>query len=135
MVEFETDKAVGQHKGFWFHTIGQRQGSGLAGGPWYVVQKILQVILCICHAIIIHAEKQRDTFAISACNWITGYAPTQKELQVKMRHGKQLYDCTLEPLANNHYQISLNGKDQGIAPGQFAVLYDGQECLGAGIID
>ena len=39
MIEYETGAKLGNHKGFWYHTIGQRQGSGLAGGPWYVMAK------------------------------------------------------------------------------------------------
>lgn len=135
LIEFETKKHLGTHKGFWFHTIGQRQGSGLAGGPWYVVAKDIENNIVYMSRNYYSAEKERDTFTISAYNWITGQVPAKKELQVKMRHGKQLYNCTLEPIASDRYQISLKGKDQGIAPGQFAVLYDGQECLGAGIID
>lgn len=39
IVELETGKILGSHKGYWFHTIGQRKGLGLSGGPWYVVAK------------------------------------------------------------------------------------------------
>ena len=39
IVEFETGKILGTHKGYWFHTVGQRKGLGLSGGPWYVVKK------------------------------------------------------------------------------------------------
>ena len=39
VVELETGKVIGQHRGYWFHTIGQRKGLGLGGGPWFVVDK------------------------------------------------------------------------------------------------
>ena len=39
IIQIETGKKIGEHKGFWFHTIGQRKGLGLSGGPWYVVKK------------------------------------------------------------------------------------------------
>lgn len=39
IVELETGKILGSHKGYWFHTIGQRKGLGLSGGSWYVVAK------------------------------------------------------------------------------------------------
>ena len=39
IIELETGKVLGEHKGFWFHTIGQRRGLGLSGGPWFVVNK------------------------------------------------------------------------------------------------
>ena len=39
IVELESGKKIGTHQGFWFHTIGQRKGLGLSGGPWFVVEK------------------------------------------------------------------------------------------------
>ena len=42
VIELETGKKVGEHRGYWFHTIGQRKGLGLGGGPWFVVKKDLE---------------------------------------------------------------------------------------------
>lgn len=44
IVELETGKVLGKHNGYWFHTIGQRKGLGLSGGPWFVIQKTLSEI-------------------------------------------------------------------------------------------
>jgi tRNA U34 2-thiouridine synthase MnmA/TrmU len=55
-------------------------------------------------------------------------------LQVKLRHGQQLHDCTIVAIQADGIQIKLHANDQGIAAGQFAVLYDGQACLGSGVI-
>lgn len=134
LVEYETRKVLGTHKGFWFHTIGQRQGSGLAGGPWYVVAKDPKTNTVFVSRDYYSAEKKRNSFVITQCNWITEIAPSKTDLQVKIRHGKQMYDCVLTQLDAQRWQVTLAQDDQGIAPGQFAVLYDGQECLGAGII-
>lgn len=134
LVEYETGKKLGEHKGFWFHTIGQRQGSGLAGGPWYVVAKDVQGNIVYISRNYYSSDKQRNTFTISDCNWLSGIAPLKKDLQVKLRHGKNLYGCSIEPLPDGAWRVTLDQDDQGIAPGQFAVFYDEQECLGAGII-
>ena len=134
MIEFETENVLGQHKGFWFHTIGQRQGSGLAGGPWYVVAKNPEKNIVYFSRNYYSEDKKRDSFEIENINWIENCAPSKNDLQVKMRHGKQMYNCNVNMHSKNSAQIKLTDHDQGIAPGQFAVLYDGNRCLGSGVI-
>lgn len=133
LIEIETGKKLGEHEGFWFYTIGQRQGLGLAGGPWYVVAKDVQKNIVYLSRNYYAPDKQRDTFEIDNCNWI-GTKPTIRNVQVKMRHGAHLYDATVKIKNDNVAQVQLMQRDQGIAPGQFAVLYDGDRCLGAGVI-
>jgi len=134
MLEFETGKKLGTHKGFWFHTIGQRQGSGLSGGPWYVVAKDPGRNLVYFSRSYYTPDKTRNTFAVEQCNWLNGTPPDKKNLQVKIRHGKNLYDCQLSLEDNNTGRVELAQDDQGLAAGQFAVFYDGEYCLGAGKI-
>lgn len=134
MLEFETGKKLGTHKGYWFHTIGQRQGSGLSGGPWYVVAKDIQKNLVYFSRSYYTPDKIRNTFTVEQCNWTTGTPPDKKELRVKIRHGKNLYDCQLSLTDNTTGRVTLAQDDQGLAAGQFAVFYDGEYCLGAGII-
>lgn len=134
MIEYETGKKLGTHKGFWFHTIGQRQGSGLAGGPWYVVAKDPALNKVFISRDYYSPDKHRNSFIVSDCNWLSGTPPTKKDLQVKLRHGKQLYNCTVNSLGDGRWGITLAQDDQGIAPGQFAVFYENDMCLGAGVI-
>lgn len=134
MIEYETGKKLGTHKGFWFHTIGQRQGSGLAGGPWYVVAKDIAANKVFISRNYYSEDKKRNTFVVSNCNWLAGVVPTKTDLQVKIRHGKHIYNCTLVQLNETDWQVTLAQDDQGIAAGQFAVFYDGEQCLGAGVI-
>jgi len=134
LIEFETGKILGTHKGFWYHTIGQRQGSGLAGGPWYVVSKDPATNTVYISRSYYEPDKKRNQFVIRNCNWIA-YEPKVGHYQVKMRHGKHKHDCLLVPGQDDMATIILAGNDQGIAQGQFAVLYDQDVCLGAGIID
>ena len=50
VIDIETGKVVGHHQGFWFHTIGQRKGLGLGGGPWFVVKKnVRKNIIFVAH--------------------------------------------------------------------------------------
>jgi tRNA-specific 2-thiouridylase len=133
LIEFETGKKLGTHKGFWYHTIGQRQGSGLAGGPWYVVSKDAATNEVFISRRYYEQDKKRNHFVINRCNWIA-YEPVDGRYQVKLRHGKHKHECTIELQDNGAVRIMLTDDDQGIAAGQFAVLYDGDRCVGAGII-
>jgi tRNA (5-methylaminomethyl-2-thiouridylate)-methyltransferase len=135
LIEFETGKKLGEHRGFWYHTIGQRQGSGLAGGPWYVVSKDPSQNRVYLSRDYYSEDKHRNNFNITDCTWIEGKFPEKNDLQVKLRHGRQMYDCHLELNSNNDATVKLADRDQGIAPGQFAVLYDGDRCLGSGVIN
>jgi tRNA-specific 2-thiouridylase len=135
LVEEETGKILGTHKGFWFHTIGQRKGIGLSGGPWYVVRKDPHTntvfISCQYHA----ADKQRDTFIMRDIHWISGKQPELSHVRMKVRHGAEFNTAELTYLENNRIAVQLAARDQGLAPGQFAVMYRGDECLGCGVIE
>ena len=134
MVDIDTQKIVGQHKGLWFHTIGQRQGLGLSGGPWYVVAKdIAKNILLISKNY--HENNLRDRLVATSCNWVTGNMPDfTKDIQVKLRHGAQRISANCIINADGNIDVKLASQDQGIAPGQFVVFYQDEYCLGAGRI-
>lgn len=134
LVELETGKQWGMHNGFWYYTIGQRQGIGLAGGPWYVAHKNPEENIVYISRSYYSPEKQRNEFSVGNCNWIAGIVPEINELSVKLRHGQQTHKCTLEYQDSSNIIVSLKERDQGIAPGQFAVFYQGSKCLGAGVI-
>ncbi len=133
LVEFESGKVLGAHKGFWYYTIGQRQGIGLSGGPWYVVAKDIGNNSVFISKNYYSNDKVRDTFTISKPHWI-GVAPVTSSLRVKIRHGEQYNTCKLST-NGDQLIVTLAERDQGIAPGQFAVFYDNEVCLGGGIID
>ena len=81
-------------------------------------------------------ELARTAFEISRLNWIAE-APDQADLQVKLRHGPELVDCRIGPegqLSADRLEVRLASPDPGIAPGQHAVFYRGETCLGGGII-
>ena len=138
IVEYETGQKLGEHDGFWFHTIGQRKGLRLSGGPWYVVAKDTDANVVFISRNYFSREKARNAFSISRTSWISGRPPeteSARRLQVKVRHGEKLYDCALQKTGEDTYSVTLDERDQGIAPGQFAVFYDGERCLGCGAIE
>ncbi len=146
LIEFETGKKLGKHEGFWFYTVGQRQGIGLSGGPWYVVSKDCEKNIIYISREYYSNEKVRDTFEVDNLNWIgdpsiqlasratQGEREESANLCVKLRHGPDLKDCKVVPIAQNHFQVILNCSDQGIAAGQYAVFYVGSRCVASGVI-
>lgn len=134
LIEYETGKKVGTHPGFWFFTLGQRKGIGLSGGPWYVVSKDIEKNLVFVSKQYHASDVNRREFFVSSFNWILEEKPRELSLQVKVRHGPKFYDCSLDWISEDHARVILSENDQGIAPGQFAVFYDGEVCLGSGVI-
>jgi tRNA (5-methylaminomethyl-2-thiouridylate)-methyltransferase len=133
LIEYETGAIVGTHQGYWFYTIGQRQGLGLAGGPWYVVSKDSTKNIVYISCDYYANDKVRNSFSVIDCNWIS--MPTKTNLMVKLRHGKHMNPCTIILLDDGSADVQLSDRDQGIASGQCAVFYDGDQCLGGGIIE
>ena len=131
IIDADNNKKVGEHEGYYFYTIGQRSGLRLSGGPWYVVKKdINNNIIYISHS---NFKKDKDQFLAGKFNWIAG-APKKTDLLVKIRHGEAIYKCNIEFKDTDVVSVKLNKPDRGIAPGQFAVFYDNEICLGGGVI-
>ena len=140
IIELETGKKIGEHKGFWFHTIGQRKGLGLSGGPWYVVKKnIHDNVIYVSNGY--DTEKQYGkTLHLDEMHFISGNPwegnCNSVEITFKNRHMPNFLPARLTHLGNMEYLIESEEKVQGIAPGQFAVIYDKEckLCYGSGII-
>ena len=134
IADIDTGAVLGVHRGPWFYTIGQRHGLGLAGGPWYVVAKDLgHDRILVAHADRL-ANYARSHFEIPAPHWIAE-PPVHSDLEVKIRHGERIEKCTVSEDRGGALAVTFREtKDPGVAPGQFAALYDGEECLGGGVI-
>ncbi len=140
IIELETGRKIGEHNGFWFHTIGQRKGLGLSGGPWYVVKKnVHDNVIYVSNGY--DTEKQYgNTLHLDEMHFISGN-PWGEEcnktpITFKNRHAPEFQPGTLTRLNDREYVIESQNRVQGIAPGQFAVIYDakGHLCYGSGII-
>jgi tRNA-specific 2-thiouridylase len=136
-VELETGRTVGEHKGFWFYTIGQRQGLGLSGGPWYVIKKdVHENVVFISRQY--HAEdKRRDNVDVAQFNWISDIQPKAGEsfsCRVKVRHGEATYGAEVTMTGDDTANVQLDNSDQGLAPGQFVVFYQDDTCLGGAMM-
>lgn len=139
VVELETGKKLGRHRGYWFHTIGQRKGLGLGGGPWFVVRKDIE-------ENVVYVSRGYDTerqfgneFRMRDFHFITD-DPWQGvdggvDVTFKIRHTPEFVKGRLFREEGGFRLISAE-KLQGIAPGQFGVVYDALSrlCIGSGEI-
>ena len=139
IIELETGKILGEHNGYWYHTIGQRKGLYLSGGPWFVVKKD-------CDENIIYVSNGYDpdtqygnVINLSAMNFITldpwGDFEGEREIMFKIRHTPEFTKGRLVKMGDI-YRIYSEERVQGIASGQFGVLYspDCRLCYGSGMI-
>ena len=140
IIELETGKKLGTHRGYWFHTIGQRKGLGLSGGPWFVIKKDIQEnIIYVSHGYGVETQYGNE-FRINDFHFITDNPWTElnKELDItfKIRHTPEFTKGKLVQEGENRFRILSSEKLQGIAPGQFGVVYDkaAQVCVGSGEI-
>ncbi|MCQ2207343.1 MAG: tRNA 2-thiouridine(34) synthase MnmA [Paludibacteraceae bacterium] len=140
VINADTNKKMGMHKGYWFYTIGQRHGLGFGGGPWYVVKKDIEYnIVYISNKIdLMNYESKelnlRNVHFITEDPW--GELPAEgKRICFKIRHSPEYLSGTITK-NGDIYHIEADESIQGIAPGQFGVLYDADHklCYGSGEI-
>ncbi len=140
IIEIETGRKLGEHRGFWFHTIGQRKGLGLSGGPWYVVRKNTRDnVVYVSNGYDCQAQYGRE-LPLQAMHWITrdpwGTDCNGVEITFKNRHMPEFLSGRLYRQEDGGYLIESDSDVQGIAPGQFASVYDRDHmiCYGSGVI-
>ena len=135
VVELETGGRIGEHRGLWFHTIGQRKGMGFSGGPWFVVKKdVAQNILYVSHGYDPQTAYKQE-FPIHDFHSINGQLPPER-ITIKIRHTPQYLPARLTPTAPGCYTVRADAPIHGVAPGQFCVVYDEwhHRCYGSGEI-
>ena len=140
VIDIETGKVIGQHKGLWFHTIGQRKGLGFGGGPWYVVKKDMKKNILLVSNGFDTQRQYRSHFGVRAFHAITDN-PFLLEGQpynvtLKIRHTPEFIKATVTPTPET-LVVQAEQPIQGVAPGQFCVLYDQDHhlCYGSGEIE
>jgi tRNA-specific 2-thiouridylase len=126
-------KVVGEHKGLWFYTIGQRKGVGLPGGPYWVLDKNVKKNLLI----VTKNEKDllKKELICKNVNWISGKEPKLPlKVRAKIRYRQKLASATITHLKSKVYSLKFKVAQRAITPGQSVVFYKGQELLGGGMI-
>ncbi len=155
IIERETGKVLGKHRGYWFHTIGQRKGLGLSGGPWFVVKKNIRRNIILVSQGYDPADQYGEHVVMEQCDFISldpwsraasleaGTAvvvpPAERQpiaVSFKIRHTPEFTRGVLSYDPATGYRIDSTEPIQGIAPGQYAVVYseDHRLCFGSGMI-
>ena len=135
VIELETGRCIGQHKGLWFHTIGQRKGMGFGGGPWFVVKKdVANNILYVSHGYDPETAYKQD-FPIRDFHYLTRLHANEQlpqRITFKIRHTPGYLSATLEKTEEG-FMVHADAPIHGVAPGQFCVVYDEQyhRCYGS----
>lgn len=140
IIEIETGKKLGTHRGYWFHTIGQRKGLGLSGGPWYVVKKNVNDNVIYVSQGFDTSKQYSSTVHLTETQFITRNPWPDEcekvEIMFKNRHSPDFIPATISKIEEGDYFVETTRPVQGVAPGQFGVIYDKEAhvCHGSGII-
>lgn len=141
------EQVIGQHVGLSFYTLGQRKGIGIGGikslqkedgssDAWYVARKDVENNRLYVVQGHDHPWLLSSMLEATQVSWVAGHAPNTEKLSAKTRYRQPDMACNLSLASGNNEQFQLNF-DQAqwaVTPGQSAVLYDGDVCLGGGII-
>ena len=129
-------KSVGEHIGLAFYTIGQRKGIGLGGPgePWYVAEKRMETNELVVVRGHDHPLLLKTSLRAQDANWIAGHAPaTPSRHSAKTRYRQADAECVLKA-TNGEINVDFSSPQWAVTPGQSVVLYDGEVCLGGGVI-
>ena len=146
-IKDERGRVIGQHQGLSFYTLGQRQGLGIGGikargaqkgggehAPWFVARKDVEKnTLWVVQG---HEHPWLQSLALQAddASWIAGPAPVPGGYGSKTRYRQADSPCRLAVGANGAFELAFDQPQWAVTPGQSAVLYDGEICLGGGVI-
>ena len=123
IVELETGKILGTHKGYWFHTIGQRKGLYLSGGPWFVVRKDIDENVLYVSQGYDPAAAHGKEITLMGFRWLSAELPLT-DVKFKIRHTPEFHQGHLTWLPDGLVHLDSDEPIQGIAAGQYATIYD-----------
>ena len=154
-IRSDTGRVIGEHVGLSFYTLGQRQGLGIGGvkargtdlkavqakgqrgvgehEPWFVARKDMASNTLWAVQGHDHPWLQSTTLVAQDCSWVAGHAPAAGALAAKTRYRQTDAPCTVQA-SGEQAALSFVDAQWAVTPGQSAVLYDGDVCLGGGVI-
>lgn len=133
IVDRQTGKVLGHHDGAIFYTLGQRHGLDLGGGlPYYVVGKDMDKNEVYVTTDLNDESLWKNEVKLGAVHWIND-TPKSGDYQIRVRHRAPLVVASLS-MAESEATLRLHDQQRAIAAGQSVVIYDGEVCLGGGIV-
>lgn len=129
---------VGTHQGLAFYTIGQRQGLGIGGpgDPWFVASKDPKTNQLIVVQGANHPALLSSHLSANELTWVSGAPPTTLPYScvARIRYRQTSQACTIHDIRNGVAEVSFSEPQRAITPRQSVVFYDGDICLGGGMI-
>ncbi len=141
VMENNEGAVLGQHQGLMYHTLGQRQGLGIGGvsgaeGAWYVADKDLERNVLVVVQGNDHPRLFKHGLRARQLYWIDTDGPALPlRCRAKTRYRQADQDCLVRPLATGGIEVVFDQPQRAVTPGQSVVFYQGDVCLGGGIID
>jgi len=141
-IETADGRVIGEHRGLALYTLGQRSGlrvggrAGAAAAPWYVADKDAARNALIVVQDQDHPLLLSDGFDVEQLHWIgpSGAADDALEGTVKTRYRQRDLECSAHKATDRYWRVTLSEPARAVTPGQYAVFYRGERCLGGGII-
>ena len=147
-IKNDSDRIIGKHMGLSFYTLGQRQGLGIGGvkekgaargggthAPWFVARKDMGTNTLYAVQGHDHPWLLAHGLVFNDAAWVAGAPPSPGSYTAKTRYRQQDAACTLMTEATpDAFRLRFAAAQWAVTPGQSAVLYDGEVCLGGGII-
>lgn len=133
IIDKSSGKVLGHHDGAIFYTLGQRHGLELGGGlPFYVVGKDMTKNEVYVTTDLNDETLWKETVFLGAVHWINGM-PAENRYSIRVRHRAKLVAATLR-YEDENVTLTLDNAERAVASGQSVVIYDGDICLGGGVI-
>lgn len=133
-------RTVGEHQGLMYYTLGQRKGLNIGGDkagngePWFVAGKDMASNTLIVVQGHGHPLLLKPVLEASQLSWTLGAAPADGDYAAKNRYRMSDAACRLDTLSPERIRLTFADPQWAVTPGQSAVLYDGDICLGGGVI-
>ncbi|MCR5184526.1 MAG: tRNA 2-thiouridine(34) synthase MnmA [Bacilli bacterium] len=141
IIDIETGRVLGEHVGAMYYTIGQRKGLGIGGihgeqaKGWFVVKKDVKKNIIYVASGDENKHLLSDSCTVTDINWISDVPENKKHLNAKFRYRQKDNGVTIEFINDNKIKLIFDEPYKAVTPGQAAVLYDGDICLGGGLIE
>ena len=139
-IETEDGRVIGEHRGLSFYTLGQRSGLHLGGrrgaraAPWYVAGKDRARNALIVVQSPDHPRLLTEHFEVFDLRWLEAPVPASFDCAVKTRYRQADLPCRVRVHDEGSATVTLRAPARAVTPGQYAVFYAGDECLGGGVI-
>ena len=141
IIDIETGRVIGQHHGAMYYTSGQRKGLGIGGisgeeaKGWFIAKKDVKKNILYVASGDENEYLFSDRCTVGNLNWITDIPKEGKHLSAKFRYRQEDKGVTIHFVDKDKIELIYDEPYKAVTPGQAAVLYDEDICLGGGLID